>query len=1075
MALTISLIFLTMMLQTAEAAQTPHPRPDFERTEWHSLNGEWRFRWDPQDHGLKAGWQKAASTAYPLRIKVPFGWESELSGIGRKDYKGVAWYRREFQVPPGWQGKTIHLCFGAVDYHATVWVNDVQIGEHTGGYSEFRFNITQAIKQGETNVLVVRVEDHTDLRTPIGKQIPSWYTSTSGIWQTVRLETTGATFVSNFKILPVANDKHEPTGEMKLELAFMPAAGHEMVVEIRSPNRKFEAMQMRLPVGSTQAAFQFKVPNPKFWTPDSPTLYPIQITLKDGSGKVQDVVNTYFGIRTVAWGPYQGSKHSHILLNGKPIYIRGALDQSFNPAGIYTAPDDEFLKRDIERAKAAGFNMLRIHIKADEPRRLYWADKLGMLIQADIPCHYATTPDVQQPFEQGLREQIARDFNHPSIYCWTVFNEEWGINNLNNTPREHRVDWVERMYHLTQELDPTRLVQDNTGWSHLITDLNSFHWYSRDVDGFRRHYREINSRIGMGDEWNYIAGRKSRGEPFVNNEFGYVSAGNGDGDMSWGNLYAVDAMRSCDKMVGYTYTELTDIEWEHNGVYNYDRSPKEFGFDFWAKGMGIRDVFAEDFVVLDIPAIKRATFGEKVKVPVLFSHFSGKYAQGLQLRWQLRWIDRFGGWYEEKSVIAPCPATPAYHLTPIGDIAFNLPDEPCLATLVVEVLDIKGKRVHVNYTQWHVQTGQSLPHIEKVAPDSIALRFSPEDYAQSRFSGGKTPVKTVPGKHFGYGHGFVEYRLQIPEGLPLNQLESVRFICEIAAKAGREKVDWAQRVHPEDYPQTDGKKFPTTVDVRLNGVKMASWNLPDDPADARGVFSHWQGVDRGSYGYLREIKLSGTQLQVLKQAGKWVLRLEVPESRAGGIALYGERMGCYPVDPVLVLKFKSTLADRWSKNQAVAVERFIDRQKPVLPSAKQGGAQWRFTTSEPTSDWMQPGFDDSGWQEGKSGFGTQETPGAVVGTQWNTSRIWLRKTIEMPALNPTDEFLLEVHHDEDCDIYVNGKRLWREGGYLSEYKIILLTPEQRALFRAGTNLIAISCKQTLGGQFIDVGLTLVPE
>lgn len=1064
------------ILQTGEADQIPHPRPDFERSDWQPLNGEWQFRWDPQDEGIKSGWQAGEQDAYSLRIRVPAGWESELSGINRKDYKGIAWYRRELTLPAAWQGKSVHLCFGAVDYHATVWLNGAQLGEHRGGYSEFRFDITRVVKHNETNVLIVRVEDNTDLRTPIGKQVPSWYTSTSGIWQTVWLEMTGSVWVKHFKIMSLANDRHEPTGEMKLELEL----GHRgetqgAIVEVRSPNRKFETMRMRLPTGGSKAVFHFRVPRPRLWSPDSPALYPMQIRVKDSSGNLQDTVNSYFGIRTIAWGKYGDSRHSYILLNGKPIYVRGALDQSFNPLGVYTAPGDEFLKRDIELAKAAGFNMLRIHIKADEPRKLYWADQLGMLIQADIPCHYAVTPDVHEPFERGLREQITRDFNHPSIYCWTVFNEEWGINNLNSAPREHRVDWVERMFHLTQELDPTRLVQDNTGWSHLITDLNSFHWYSRDVDGFRRYYREVNDRIGEGSEWNYIAGRKSRGEPFVNNEFGYVSAGNGDSEMSWGNLYAVDAMRSCEKMVGYTYTELTDIEWEHNGVYNYDRSPKEFGFDFWAKGMGIQDVFVEDFVVLDVPAIKRAVPGEKATVPVLFSHFSGKYPDGLRLRWRLHWFDRFGRRHEQRPNTLSCPATPAYRLTPVGTLDIQLPDESGLATLVVEAIDPRGRRVHVNYTQWHIRSSETLPRVEKVNPHSVALRFDPHDYALSRFSKVERTARFVPGKYYAHGHGFVEYHLKMPEGLPLSQLKSLTFTCEIAAKAGREKVDWPQRVHLEDYPQTDGKKFPTVVHVLLNGQKVAIWELPDDPADARGVLSHWQGIERGSYGYLKEFTLFGTQLQGLRQADRIVLRLEVPESRAGGIALYSERMGCYPVDPVLLLKFTSAIAGQWSSDQGMAVNRYLDRQQVVLSTAKQGGTSWRYTFSEPGTEWMMPSFDDFGWREGASGFGTQGTPGAIIRTEWNGNRIYLRKWIEIPALNDHDELRLEVHHDEDCEIYVNGKRLWREGGYLTDYRTILLTPEQRSLFRAGENLIAVSCRQTGGGQFIDVGLALIQE
>lgn len=176
-------------------------------------------------------------------------------------------------------------------------------------------------------------------------------------------------------------------------------------------------------------------------------------------------VRGYFGVRTVRWGKYGDSEHSFVLLNGKPLYLRGVLDQSYNPEGLYTAPDDEFLKRDIELAKRAGFNMMRIHIKADEPRKLYWADTLGMLIQADIPCFFTPSARARALFEKTLRDQIRRDFNHPSIIAWTIFNEEWGLGRLDKANRERRVDWVLRMVALARELDPTRLIHDNSGWS----------------------------------------------------------------------------------------------------------------------------------------------------------------------------------------------------------------------------------------------------------------------------------------------------------------------------------------------------------------------------------------------------------------------------------------------------------------------------------------------------------------------------------------------------------------------------------------------------------------------------------
>lgn len=924
-------------IHPAAAEQPPH-RPDFYRSAWQSLDGAWQFAFDYNDIGLKEAWYKIDAKPFPLQINVPFPWESKRSGIGRPDYKGIAWYRREFTVPAKWNGQRVWLCFGAVDWKATVWVNGTPVGEHEGGYSEFRLDITPAVRLDQSNLLVVRAVDFTDRDTPIGKQVSRWYTSTSGIWQSVWLETTGPAYVRQFRLTPLADDQGVPTGHVRFDIEVERSrVRSDLAVSVRSPNQTFEAVTDRLRGGRTKASVTIRVPAPKFWTPDDPMLYPALVTLREIKAEYAlDEVETYFGIRTVSWGKYSGSHHSFVLLNGKPIYLRGALDQSFNPDGIYTAPDDAFLKRDIELAKQAGFNMLRIHIKADEPRKLYWADTLGILIQADIPCAFTISERARSTFEQTMRDQMARDFNHPSLFAWTVFNEEWGIGKTDTAPKEHRIDWVEKMWHLVKSLDPTRLVQDNTGWSHLITDLNSFHWYGRDVDGFRQRYKDVNNQhVQPGDAWNYIADRKQRGEPFINNEFGYVGAGNGDSDWSWGNLFALNALRSYDKLVGYTYTELTDLEWEHNGVYNYDRSPKEFGYDFWAPGMTVRDLFAEDFLVLDLPAVKHAKLGEAVRVPVYFSHYSGQHTSNLTLHWRVRWLDALGLWHEEAVQTHDGYKTPAYRLNPLGEIAFALPSQPSFVTLVAWLEDREKKRVHTNYTQWLVRGDGSLPRVEALDDHTVVLRFRPEDWVRSLFSEQTMPSRSIESKHYGRGHGFVTYRLQVPDAVPLDGLQSVTFVSEIAAKAGREKVDWPQRIHPEDYPQTDGKKFPTTVKVRFNDAEAATWNLPDDPADARGALSHWRGVDRGSYGYRMEAALAAGRsesdrvIESFSRTKQLTITLEVPESARsqGGLAIYGEQMGRYAMDPAVILRFTKPqpLSRGWKSTSLVAIDRFADR------------------------------------------------------------------------------------------------------------------------------------------------------
>ncbi len=899
---------MAILVLTGIQAQEPHPRPDFERKQWLNLNGRWEFQFDPEDVGLKESWH-LAERPYAQTIRVPFGWESKLSGIERKDYTGVAWYRREFTLPQEWQGRRLWLCFGAVDHEAQVWLNGQQVGTHEGGYSEFRFEITPYALYDRPNTLVVRVVDHNDSETPLGKQIPTWYTKTSGIWQTVWIEATGEACVRSLRIVPQADSAGIPTGTLEFTVEIDRGRHREaLTLEVRSLDKKFPTVRKAVFPEEERVPFSLQVPNPRFWTPDSPTLYEYELRLLNGNGNtVHDSIYGYFGIRTVRWGTYTGIDTSYVLLNGKPVFLRGALDQSFNPEGIYTAPDDAFLKRDIELAKRAGFNMLRIHIKADEPRKLYWADRLGMMVQADIPCFFQPSERARQLFEKTLRDQIARDFNHPSILIWTIFNEEWGIGNLQQENRAHRVEWVLQMVALARELDPTRLIHDNSGWSHLETDLNSFHWYGRDVDALRLLYQAIDhDQVRKGSPWNYIDGRTSRGEPFINNEYSYLAAFDGDGDWSWGNLFATNALRSLNRLVGYTYTELTDVEWEHNGVYNYDRTPKEFGYEFWAQGMRVSDVFAEDFLVLDVPAIKRASVGETVQVPVKFSHYSARWTRKpFLLYYRLDWIDTLGRRHRGKVASLRFQGAPPYRVSPLTTLELTLPNEPCLATLVAWLEGANGERIHINYTQWAVGL-ESLPQMEWRGKGQLLVRFSPNAFTQSAFSLQSQPEKPIPGKHYGRGHGFVEYRIPLPSEVDLERLQSLTLRVEVAAKAGREKVDWAERVHPDDYPQTDGKKFPSRVLVEIAGQRVAQWELPDDPADARGVLSHWAGIERGSYGYLREARLKVDPLvrERLQREQAVSVRLIVPPDLPGGVALYGAQMGCYPMEPLLLFEMR---------------------------------------------------------------------------------------------------------------------------------------------------------------------------
>ena len=400
----LALLFSLLPSRPIEAAEIPrpeHPNPDAIRPHWHNLNGPWQFRFDSKDEGKAVHWEKPDTAGFDLSIVVPFPWESELSGVTRPDYHGVAWYRREFIVPADFpKDQHVWLRFGAIDWEADVWVNGRHVARHEGGYTPFEADITEALKatEGKPAVVTVRVYDPTDPSLPTGKQV-GWYTSTSGIWQTVWLEARPSAYIKRWTI---KTETDPARAIFEIEMTGVGAGDYALGISVTDPTvRAGTASQAS--DKSTTAHVTLTFDAPKLWTPETPDLYDATLTLKAPDGTT-DSVQTYFGLRTITRGKYGDAPYERILLNGKPVYLRTALDQSFNPKGIYTAPDDDFLKRDLIIAKASGLNGLRIHIKPDEPRRLYWADKLGLLILEDMPNTWRQNAKARAAWEATMRE-----------------------------------------------------------------------------------------------------------------------------------------------------------------------------------------------------------------------------------------------------------------------------------------------------------------------------------------------------------------------------------------------------------------------------------------------------------------------------------------------------------------------------------------------------------------------------------------------------------------------------------------------------------------------------------------------
>ncbi len=525
-----------------------YPRPSFRRSEWINLNGEWEFGVGPK-------------ATFDRRILVPFCAESRLSGLG--EIPGdVVWYRRRFDAPAA---ECLLLHFGAVDYRATVWVNDVEVVRHEGGHTPFTADVTGAVR-ARGNVLVVRADDPLADRTiPRGKQYwkphPEriFYTPTTGIWQSVWLEPLPARHIRQLRLKP-----HLERGAVDFELD---AEGEvELVATLNG-----EVAGRCTGAGSGRLELEPAVA----WQPESPQLYDLECRLLDSDGHVADRVESYFGLRTVA------TKDGRFELNGKPYVPRLILDQGYFPDGLLTAPTDEALKRDIELALALGFNGARKHQKVEDPRWLYWADRLGFLVWEEMPSFHEHSADAERRLTAEWANVVRRDRDHPCVVTWVVANESFGLDHVDASVRSR---FLVRLYNLTHDLD-TRPVVSNDGWEHSLSDLCTIHDYSP-PEALAGRYRSVDRALDQSANGHppYDPGFTYHGEPMMVTEFGGLRVQGSDG---WGWLEVkdrddfvrayhglIDGLMEAGPIRGFCYTQLTDVEQEQNGLLTYDRKLK---------------------------------------------------------------------------------------------------------------------------------------------------------------------------------------------------------------------------------------------------------------------------------------------------------------------------------------------------------------------------------------------------------------------------------------------------------------------------------------------------------------------
>ncbi len=713
------LLFLSALLTSAFLA-APRSAP----TATMSLDGDWNFVPDPE---YQIGVGQLATAGGVRTARVPGSWQSEFADL--RDYAGVAWYWRTVKIDPPAPGHVVLLRFGAVDYRADVFVNGQSVGTHEGGYLPFEFDITPRLRPGENQIALRVVDPGAKLRQvegidyaqiPHGKQ--NWYVQTSGPWQSVELDVRPALRLDTVHISAGAD------GHFKIDAAIIdprsaPAIGGQLYAgaEILDPGGKSVWKQAQT-LAAHQARCQFSgvLSNPELWSLDHPALYTLNVWLNSG-----DAASYHFGFRTFE------SRGGKFYLNGKVLYLRGALDQAFYPDTVYTPPSLQYLIDEMRKAKELGLNLVRCHIKVPDPRYLEAADKTGILVWYEIPSWDKLTPESERRALETLRGMVDRDWNHPSIALVSLINESWGAD-LNRAADRA---WLRQTYEQAKRLVPGWLVDDNSACCrnfHVESDLADFHQYDA-IPDHAGDFDRLVSDLAMRPAWLFspYGDAKPRGdEPLVLSEFGnwglpqlpqqkpWWFSRDFEGreitlpegydrrfaDYLYSTLfpdvnalaaateereyeslqYEIESLRSHPEIQGYVITELTDVNWESNGLMDMTRRPKVFSG-------ALAQLQRDDLVWLRLG--KRNYYsGDRVTAEIDFSHYGDLSLAGAKVNWQLEGTGEAGS--------APLPEVPEGGAGKIGTIAVTVPavPSPTVRALKIEV-EAQGRIVTQNSVQ----------------------------------------------------------------------------------------------------------------------------------------------------------------------------------------------------------------------------------------------------------------------------------------------------------------------------------------------------------------------------------------
>lgn len=583
-------------LPLASANDGNYPRPQLVRPQWKDLGGRWKFAFDDDDRGVRERWHEKPLLADS--IVVPFPPESPASEVHDTGFHQALWYSRvltadDLLAAGHTTGRRLMLRFGAVDYRAVVWVNGQQVGTHEGGHSPFSLDVTDAVNPDGDNDLVVRVEDDPlDVAQPRGKQDwrehphVIWYHRTSGIWQPVWLES----------VPPVAvewvhwrSDLATAQVHARVGLSSAPVGGASVDIELRHDGTVLARTTVHSDASEIEVVLSLsgqtngQAYEELLWSPENPRLIDARIDVRHGDAGT-DSVASYLGMRSTA------VERRLFLLNDRPRYVRSVLSQGYWPESHLAAPSADALREEVQLIKDLGFNATRVHQKFEDPRFLFWADRLGLMVWAEAPATFTFTPIAVERTVREWLEVVHRDFSHPSIVTWVPLNESWGVQHI---AHDHRMlSFARALVHLTKALDPTRPVVSNDGWEQADTDILAIHDYEGDGDLMRERYRdraavdELVSGVGPAGRRLVLSGDVSQ-LPVMLTEFGGISYDVHRTEDAWGYTAArsstdfgarlrslMTAIHASDALAGYCYTQLTDTLQETNGLVGSDRVPK---------------------------------------------------------------------------------------------------------------------------------------------------------------------------------------------------------------------------------------------------------------------------------------------------------------------------------------------------------------------------------------------------------------------------------------------------------------------------------------------------------------------